>query len=148
MPVQLGEGYRGPQGRMGYLLRQAHQALRGSIDRVAREAGITAPQYSILSVLHHEPGLSGADLARQSLLRTQSVNEILAMLERCGLVERRMDTADRRRRRVFLTTEGAAVFARVDAEVRAIEQRIFDGADRGRLAEQLVKCALEVQRMP
>jgi DNA-binding MarR family transcriptional regulator len=145
MPVQLGEGYRGPDGRMGYLLRQAHQALRGAIDEVAREAGITAPQYSILSVLDHEPGLSGADVARQSLLRTQSVNEILVVLERRGLVERHVDPDDRRRRRVDLTPDGRAVFAEVDARVRAIEERVFDEKIRRPLAEQLVNCALALR---
>lgn len=42
--VPLGEGYHGVNGRLGYLLRLAFQAMRGAIDAAARKHGLTAPQ--------------------------------------------------------------------------------------------------------
>ena len=145
MPTPIGESFRGPDGRLGYLLRQAHQALRAQIDQAARAAGITAPQFSIMSALDHEPGLTGAEVARQSLLRPQTANEILANIERAGLVERRENPRDRRSRHVHLTTRGREKLAEVNGRVREIERRALPTAtpeQRREFAERLVECAL------
>ena len=145
MSTPVGEGYRGAEGRLGYLLRQAYQAMRGRIDAVARAHGITAPQFSVMSVLDHEPGLSGAQVARQSMLRAQSVNEIVLLLERNGLVERRPDPGDRRARVVFLTAEGRRVLTAVDADVACIEQEALEGTtstQQKALVTGLVRCAI------
>ncbi len=77
MATRLGEGFRGPDGAVGYLLRQAQLTLRGALGAALRELGITTPQYSVLSVLDVEPGLSGAELARTSMLTPQTTNGIL-----------------------------------------------------------------------
>jgi DNA-binding MarR family transcriptional regulator len=145
MPTPIGESFRGPDGRLGYLLRQAHQALRAQIDQAARAEGITAPQFSIMSALDHEPGLTGAEVARQSMLRPQTANEILANLERSGLVERREHPHDRRTRQVHLTARGRERFAKVNEKVAAIERRALPDAtpqQRREFAERLVECAL------
>jgi DNA-binding MarR family transcriptional regulator len=144
MSTPLGQGYRGVEGRLGYLLRQAYQAMRGQIDAAARAHGITAPQFSVMSVLDHEPGLSGAQVARQSMLRAQTVHEIVLLLERDGLAERRPDPSDRRARVVFLTAEGTRVLRAVDADVARIEREALDGASieqQQALISGLVRCA-------
>lgn len=140
----LGEGYRGVDGRFGYLLRQAYQAMRAAIDTAARAEGITAPQYSILSVVGHEPGLSSAEIARQTLLTPQTATETIVALERNALLERRQDPSDGRRRLVYPTTEGKRVHARVDAKVRTIENVVLDDLsprEQRRFAQALVDCA-------
>jgi hypothetical protein len=51
--------------------------------------GLTLPQHSILSVADAEPGLSGAELARDSMLTPQATNEMVTLLFRAGPLERR-----------------------------------------------------------
>ena len=80
----IGEGYRGVEGHIGYLLRQATYTLRGALDATLRRHGLTAPQYSVLSVLARDPGSSGADLARACNTTPQAMNGVLATLERDG----------------------------------------------------------------
>lgn len=85
----MGERYRGVDGHVGYLLRQASQALRGAMDGALRPHGVTASQYAVLSVLGRDPDLSGADLARACNTTPQAMNGVLATLERGGLIARR-----------------------------------------------------------
>jgi DNA-binding MarR family transcriptional regulator len=144
MPIEVGQSYRGVDGRLGYLLRQAYHAMRGEIDAVAREHGITAPQFSILSLLEQEPGLSGAAVARQSMMRAQTANEIIVLLERDGLLERRAHPTDKRRRDVFLTSRGREVLDTVNRKVARIEQQVLDAMPRQQrdaLVAGLVRCA-------
>ncbi len=50
MPMPLGQGFRGQDGRVGYLLRQAQHALSAAMYQPLADLGITAAQYSVLSV--------------------------------------------------------------------------------------------------
>ena len=41
---QVGQAKRGPQGHIGYLLRQASVALRSAMDRTLTDLEVTTPQ--------------------------------------------------------------------------------------------------------
>ena len=69
-----GEAKRGPEGHLGYLLRQASAAFRGATDRALAQLGVTTPQFGVLTMIVAYPGLSGADLARLSFLTPQTIN--------------------------------------------------------------------------
>jgi DNA-binding MarR family transcriptional regulator len=144
MPTRLGQGFRGPQGHLGFLLRQAQHAMRTAIDRELRPLELTGPQFSLLGILHAEPGISGADAARDGMLTAQTTNEVILVLERRELIERRPHPRDRRARQMYLTPKGEAAFAAAAARVRALERRAESGLERGevrRLKAWLVACA-------
>jgi DNA-binding MarR family transcriptional regulator len=124
MVTAIGEGFRGPDGRVGYLLRQAHQAFRAAAQAELAPLGLTLPQYSVLSVADAEPGLSGAELARESMLTPQTTNEIISLLAAAGLLERRTDASDRRRRRMAVTAAGRDLLSRARPAVHAVERRM------------------------
>ena len=94
----IGERYRGAEGHSGYLLRQASYEFRGAMELALHTQRLTAAQYTALSVLARDPGLSGADLARACNTTPQATNGVLATLEREGLAERRPHPRRRRRR--------------------------------------------------
>jgi len=134
MVTSIGDGFRGPDGRVGYLLRQAHQAFRGVAQAELGPLGLTLPQYSILSVADAEPGLSGAELARDSMLTPQTTNEIITLLITADLLERRPDPRDKRLRRMFVTKAGHDMVARARPVVHAVEQRMTTSLDDAGLA--------------
>lgn len=144
MATKVGEGFRGPDGRVGYLLRQAHQAFRGAAQAELAAIGLTFPQYSVLSVADAEPGLSGAELARDSMLTPQTTNEIITLLVGAELLERRPDKRDKRLRRLHSTTAGRKLLARARPLVHGVEERMTSSlstADETRLRRWLSACA-------
>jgi DNA-binding MarR family transcriptional regulator len=143
----IGEGFRGPEGRVGYLLRQAHQAFRVAAQADLGALGLTLPQYSVLSVADTQPGLSGAELARESMLTPQTTNEIITLLAKAGLVEFRPDARDKRMRRVTVTEAGRDLVARARPIVYGVEARMttsFSDADMEVFRVWLTNCASDL----
>jgi DNA-binding MarR family transcriptional regulator len=79
--------------------------------------GLTPPQYPVLSVATAEPGLSGAELARDCMLTPQTTNQIISLLAAAGLLERRPDARDRRLRRMVVTEAGRDLLSRAGPAV-------------------------------
>ena len=144
---QIGESYRGVEGRTGYLMRQAWHEFRGAMDAVLREHGLSAAQYAVLTVLVREPGVSGAELARGCNISPQAMNGILVTLERDGLVERHPHPTHGRILQVNLTEEGERRLAATRPVVDELEAYVEEGYSEKQLAilkEWLVTAA---QRM-
>ena len=151
MATAIGEGFRGPDGRVGYLLRQANQAFRAAAHAELAPLGLTFPQYSVLSVADAEPRLSGAELARDSMLTPQTANEIISLLAAAGLLERRPDAGDRRLRRMAVTAAGRDLLSRARPAVLAVEQRMtssLSAADQAALRGWLTDCARNLTSLP
>jgi DNA-binding MarR family transcriptional regulator len=142
--IDIGEGFRGRDGSVAFLLRQANSALRTVIERELAPLGITGPQYSALNVIARLPGLSGTELARASALTQQTTNEILVALERKRWIVRKPRVGNRRVLDVHPTDEGRRVISRARRIVYRIERRMIDDLDarnQARLREWLVLCA-------
>jgi DNA-binding MarR family transcriptional regulator len=151
MATRLGEGFRGPEGAVGYLLRQAQLTLRGALDQALRELGLTTPQYSVLSVLEVEPGLSGAELARTSMLTPQTTNGILVALERAGHIVRTPTTRDGRVLQARLTDTGRALLDQARERVAEVERRMtapLTDRQAAQLRQWLVACARALDESP
>src|SRR5689334_7830430 len=86
--------------------------------------GLTAAQYTALSVLARDPGLSGADLARACNTTPQAMNGVVATLEREGLVERNPHPTHGRILQVTSTPEGERRLGAATPAVRELEQAI------------------------
>ncbi len=136
------------QDRVGYLLKQAQQALRTAMDRALRERGLTTPQYAVLSALDAEPGLSNADLARRAFVTPQTMNSIVVLLERAGLVERQPHEEHGRVLTTVLTPAGVALVRSCHEAVERIEERMLaplSEAERGQLARLLGACVRAIR---
>jgi DNA-binding MarR family transcriptional regulator len=116
-----GEGKRGPQGHLGYLLRQASVALRGAMDRALADLGVTTPQFSVLTMIAAYPGASGADLARLTFLTPQTINVIVRNLERDGAIEKTAHATHGRILRLRATAKGHALLRRCRVRVARLE---------------------------
>jgi DNA-binding MarR family transcriptional regulator len=118
--------------RATYLVKQLEWAVRAQLDEIIRPFNLTTLQYTALSVLARNPGMSAAQLARRSFVSAQAANEMVNALERKGLVGRGVDESNRRALKVFLTDEGAEVLARCDEHVDELERRMFAGVTAAR----------------
>jgi DNA-binding MarR family transcriptional regulator len=147
--IEIGEDFRGIDGHVAFLLRQAHAALRAVIDRELAPFGLTGPQYSALNVIDRLPGLSGTELARSSMLTQQTTNEILLALVRQGWVKRQPRAGNRRVLEVHATDEGRRIITQARRVVHRIERRMvagLDDRDQACFREWLVLCAQALAR--
>jgi DNA-binding MarR family transcriptional regulator len=125
VPPPPGQGKRGEQGYLAYLLRQAHAATRLAMERALADAGVTPPQFVVLTMLRAYPGLSGADLARVALLTPQTVGVIIRNLERDGAVRKTAHPVHGRVLQWTLTRRGRASLAKCRRHAQALERRLM-----------------------
>ena len=136
-PTQLGEGYRGEAGPIGYLLRQLVHAFNSAMEKGLRDYGLTSPQYGALYVLGAEPGLSAADLARAMGTTPQAANLLIAGMEREALVVREPHPTHGRILEIYPTDEGVRRFKAAQPFMRRLESQMGDGFNAREL--QVVK---------
>ena len=63
-----------------YLLKQVELAVRSHLDDLLRPAGLTALQYTALTVLERRPDLTSAQLARNSFVTAQTMADMVTTL--------------------------------------------------------------------
>tara|TARA_A100001391_G_scaffold142420_2_gene100199 strand:+ start:3341 stop:3808 length:468 start_codon:yes stop_codon:yes gene_type:complete len=123
----IGEGKRGEQGYLGYLLRQASAAHRLRMERALADKEITLPQFLTLTMLEAYPGISNADLARLAMLTPQTVSVIINNLERAGLVRRQPHPVHGRIQRIKASESGRRLLKQCRAKVNKVEQALMKG---------------------
>jgi DNA-binding MarR family transcriptional regulator len=108
-----------------YLMKQVELAVRAELDDLARPVGLTALQYTALTVLERHPDLTAAHLARHSFVTAQSMADMVTALLGRGLIERHRDPADKRRLVIALTPEGQRLLDDLRPQVAALERRML-----------------------
>ncbi len=81
-------------------------ALASTSKRMHDRIGITAQQRMVLRFVGKLPGITAIELAEILHLERGSLSQALKLLEKRGLVSRRVDTVDRRRTFIELTKAG------------------------------------------
>lgn len=134
-----------------YLIKQLELAVRSRLDEVLRPEAITPLQYTALTVLERRSDLSTAALARNSFVTDQSAADMVTVLEGRGLIERRPDPADRRRRVLRLTGPGKDLLDRIRGDVAAVERRMLTSltpAEADQLRGYVVACRAALAEQP
>lgn len=132
-----GEGKRGSEGHLGYLVRQAHAAVRGAMEKALADLDVTPPQFAVLTMVVNYPGISGAELARLTFLTPQTINVIVGNLVRAELVAKSADAAHGRILRLHATERGEALLKRCRARVMKVETQLLELLERDE--EQVVR---------
>lgn len=130
-----GEGKRGDEGYLGYLLRQAAHAYRQRQERALADIALTPPQFSVLTMVNAYPGASSAELARLALLTPQTMSVIVKNLLRAGLLDRGRDETHGRILNLRLTESGRARLSAARRRVLVLEEELSRGLDAGKNAD-------------
>jgi DNA-binding MarR family transcriptional regulator len=118
-----------------YLVKQVELAIRARLDELMRPEGLTALQYTALTVLERHPDLTSARLARHSFVTAQSMADMVKTLRARGLVERHRDPADRRRLVLALTDKGQELLDGYRPAVAGLEAEMLAGLSEGGAAQ-------------
>jgi DNA-binding MarR family transcriptional regulator len=97
---------------LGFLLSWNGQRVAGRFAAALQPLGLRPQHFGVLRLLQAEPGVTQNELVARSMIDASTMVKVIDELEELGLAERRMDPADRRRRAVFLTKDGQAMFGR------------------------------------
>lgn len=117
---------------------------RGIARVYADRFGLTIPEWRVLAVLGRYPGISANEVAERSAMDKVMVSRAVARLLEAGLLKRRTDAADRRRSALALSPRGAAVYAEVVPQARALEADVLavltpaEAAEFDRLLDKLL----------
>ena len=126
-----------------YLMKQVELAIRARLDELMRPAGLTALQYTALTVLERHPDLTSARLARHSFVTAQTMSDMVTALRDRGLIERHRDPADRRRLVLALTGKGHELLEEYRPAVSGLEAEMLSGLtanEAARLRQAILAC--------
>ena len=130
---------------MSYAIARLHQRVFAGITERVAPYGLTALQFTTLSVLsRHGAPLSTSQLARRAFMTPQSMSEVIHALERKGLIKRNPHPNHRRTLPAALTAKGRRVLAECDTAVAEFEDAMLEGfSDKDRAAFlDMVKAAV------
>lgn len=122
----------GPMELIGRINRCA-ALLQQAEDAPLRGAGLSRTEFDLLGALRRtgdarRPGeLTPGELARETFSSGAAVTKRLRLLQERGLVERRVDSRDRRVSRVTLTDEGRGLVDGLLPEQLAYESAVLSG---------------------
>ena len=116
---------------VGYLLRRAQIVVFQRFFELFAKEALRPAQYSVLTVIEHNPGLSQTRLADALGIKKTNLVAMIDELEERSLA-RRMPTAnDRRSRALFLTPKGKALMLRLHRLDGVIDQRLTQALSAG-----------------
>lgn len=118
-----------------YLIKQVELAVRSRLDDVVGDYGLTSLQYTAMTILERHPGMTSAELARNSFVRAQTMAQMTTYLEARGLVRRERDPQSKRQYLLFLTDEGAHIVHELREPVAEIERQMTSGLTQGESAQ-------------
>ena len=140
---RLSRGTEQGEPTLLYVMKQVELAVRSALDEIVRPDGLTALQYTALTVLERHPNLTSAQLARNSFVTAQAMADMVSALRDLRLIERHRDERDRRRLVLALTADGRRLLDGYRDKVAALEDRMLVGlTDRqiGQLRESMLSC--------
>src|ERR1700757_3071105 len=119
---------------IGYMLRRAQIAVFQDVFRAFAEVGIRPAQFSVLTVLAHNPGRTQSQVAAALGIKRTNFVALIDSLERRGLAERRAGPSDPRSHALHLTEAGRATVRRLNAMVEKLEAGMIRRIGRHRRA--------------
>ncbi len=112
---------------VGLSVHDVARMIRRDFDRRAREQGLTRARWQVLWHLARHEGVHQAALADILDVAPISLTRQLERLEQEGLVERRADPSDRRRRRLYLTEAATPALQRLRGMAGLTRERALSG---------------------
>lgn len=109
----------------GHLIRRAQQIAVAEFARATADLDVTPVQFAFMSAMLDTPGVDQITLAKQVAFDAATSGSVIGRLEAKGWVRREADTQDRRRKLLFVTPEGAAALAGMNAAVAQAQRNML-----------------------
>jgi DNA-binding MarR family transcriptional regulator len=128
-------------GHLGYFLRRAQVWVFQDFIQTLSSIDIRPAQYSVLTVIGANPGLSQADVAETLGIERARLVRLLDRLQKRGLTRRMASPIDRRSHSLQLTAAGKDMLKRAKALASMHEARLLErlGAANHRMVMEALR---------
>lgn len=111
-----------------YMIKRAEIEVTSRMARALEEYAITPIQFTVLYFVDYDKGdLSSAQLSRRFSMTPQSMNELVAVLEKKKLLKKTLDPAHRRILRISLTAKGKKLLNDCNTALDLMEKTLLKG---------------------
>jgi DNA-binding MarR family transcriptional regulator len=118
-----------------FSMRAVMKKIERNLTLQLEDTGITIPQSFILSYLLQDNGATLKEIGNKSLIDSSSMTVLVDKLEKDELVERQLDTQDRRAIRVFITDKGREIGYKVVEIGNQFNAHLYDLLGEGNQKE-------------
>lgn len=109
---------------------------QGIAESYRHDHDISVIEWRILAVLGHFPGLTASEVVNRTAMDKVAISRAVKGLMARGLLERKTDRADRRRRRLFITPEaGLQVLNHVVPRAQEFEKQLLRALNKNEVVE-------------
>lgn len=130
-----------------HLFKCAKQLEQEMSDRFRESYSSSFSRFDVLAHLSEagKAGLSTSTLAASLLASKGNITRLLDRMEEDGLLERKLSTKDRRVSIIYLSAQGAALFARMAANHEACAVEVFARISASE-KEELLRLLLQIRK--
>ena len=123
---------------LGMQLSRSYLSFKRAATKRMEQHGLTPEQFSVLSELHKQEGISQKQLALTTERDQTTVGKILDKLVKKGLVIRSADPRDRRAFILLTTKEGIQTIQLLEPALEELQQQAFSGLTKKEI-KQFIK---------
>jgi DNA-binding MarR family transcriptional regulator len=123
--AQAAERQKSPDDSFGPLMRQFFQNSRVAAEQALKPLNFTLSQFGALAALERTPGATSAELARRFMITPQASGELLAGMEKAGLLKRERHSENARMQAITPTEDGRKALAACKEAMKELEQRML-----------------------
>jgi MarR family transcriptional regulator, lower aerobic nicotinate degradation pathway regulator len=109
----------------GHLVRRAHQTSIALFAQELAAFDVTAVQFAILQTLLDTPGADQVTVAQAVALDAATSGSVIGRLEARGWLRREADVEDKRRKLLWLTTQGKQVARQMQRPAAAVQTKLL-----------------------
>lgn len=110
---------------VGFRLRRIQNHLSRRFNEAATEYKLRSGALSALAIIEDNPGISQADIGRQIGMDSSAVVALIDELEDRGWIARHPGVNDRRRKAIYLTSQGRETLDRLFSILDITEQEVL-----------------------
>lgn len=120
---------------LGFSLRVAMKKIDKTLGQQLETYGVSIPQSFILFSLLEQDGATLKEIGNKTLIDSSSMTVLVDKLEKDELVERKLDSQDRRAIRVFITEKGMDVAENINKISVQFNSHLYDLLGEGNQKE-------------
>ncbi len=120
---------------LGFILNKTNTKLKNQLFQRFKEDDITPEQWSVLTCLWEQEGISPKELADLIYKDKPNTNRILEKLQAKGLILRKLHPTDRRAYQIYLTERGWAIKDKLIVKVTQLQDEVTAGMEQAKVEE-------------